>query len=258
MLSLLCDAEPQHQTISNIIRAWHQLHGRIHVSEDVLYETAYHAWISESEYQEITRELTNISDAEARYAIANAFVRAFRDLSLGNYGKRRWGEFIGQFRGTRESDYRNVWIQLQDEGISRLSNEDHDPKVAEAIRDHLVKLREQKLNEPAPKQAIDKAARDGRLLAMLMRLREEKAMGSGGTAVVVSSSWRLSQVCNSFGQHFHGEVPVMSIGALGYLLTLIPGAKMHVGTLQKILFDVGFRTKLASVDRLARVNAILS
>ena len=58
-----------------MIGTWKRLGGTVHAVEPVLSETAYHAWISQPEYEEIWRQLAAMSDLEALQLIDNVFVR---------------------------------------------------------------------------------------------------------------------------------------------------------------------------------------
>jgi len=78
ILSFLSSGEPKHEAIGSIVNTWQRISGHIYVTPCVLEETAYHAWISQREYDEIWRDLRKYNDREALSLIANAFVRGFR------------------------------------------------------------------------------------------------------------------------------------------------------------------------------------
>ena len=102
--------------------------------------------------------------------------------------------------------------------------------------------------EELDKLTLDKYRRDGLLVAILLRHRQNKTTGN---ALVVSSSSKLCEACKDYKDKLGSLDPVASIGAVAYLLTLVPGVNMNMGTLKGLLFDVGFRQKLHGVDRVA-------
>jgi hypothetical protein len=95
----------------------------------------------------------------------------------------------------------------------------------------------------------DKVARDGSLVAYLKHCREN-ATGRYETTVIVSSSPILQRAANRFPEQLGEPSPVWPIGAIAYLISLIPGISMTLSVLRNCLFDEG---EADSLERLAQL-----
>ncbi len=181
VLSLLSVGEPDHTAVKEILAGWRTHGGSLLVADSVLEETAYHAWISENDFREVQRQLVNYSDAEARRLITNAFVRGYRWVSRRDgipMSRTNWLEYRENFRGADSRDSSRILEELQDVGVSQLSDEGSDPAVAEEISNQLKYQRQAvSRGKPLSKQDEDKSRRDGRVVAVLVhhaRRREAK------------------------------------------------------------------------------------
>lgn len=252
ILSLLAEAEPHHRAITDIVRTWRRINGRTCVSESVLQEAASHAWISQFSYDNCRDLFPTLSDSDAPHLVDNAFVRAFRKVARGRFGQSQWKRYIGQYIGTDQEDYSRILEQLREEGFQFVPEEDIDLKLANevalAVRDAKSFQREEMLTSW---YESGMAERDGRLVALLERMRKRARVGGGGTAVVLSSSKTLRVGCQSFRERLGDPAPVIPLGPLGYLLGLTPGVTIGLGSLQKVLFDTGWSERVSGLEALA-------
>jgi len=253
VLSFLSRGESQHEAIAAMLKAWRRINGQVYVTPGVLEEAAYHAWISQRDYEETWRLLEKMDDSEAQYLIENAFVRGFRAEAEGRFEPKRWGYYIFQYRGRSEYDYSSIAAILKDDGVQVAEDEGIDMEFADSVKKTCLALDKGDSSDDAfvPKEVADKCRRDGLLMAALLQRRAVKDKLGGGTALVVSSSRRLRRACSHFREQFGEPLPVVPVGAIAYYLTLIPGTRMTVGTLKSALFDAGFAPRLAPLDRTA-------
>lgn len=100
VISLLCYGEDNHNEVENITTGWQSIGGSLSTSTPVLEEVAYHAWISEYDYNTYEDDLSKLSDNEARHYIDNAFVRSFRKESDSSTDRHHWDKYIKQYRGS--------------------------------------------------------------------------------------------------------------------------------------------------------------
>ena len=251
VLSYLSAGEPQHRAIKSVLAAWKRINGRVFVSTSVLEEAAYHAWISDREYTNVWRQLRSISDGDALHLINNAFVRGFRAEAAGKFHPAMWSKYISQFCGTNNDDYTRIRDLLQEEGIPSISDESGSSSLVAEISTTLADMKAAPdATEWSKRQLRDKCKRDGRLVCALAQLRDHKRNHEGGSGVIISSSTFLETVCKNHRQLLGDPEPVIPIGALGFLLTLVPGVQIGLDSLAKILFDVGLAEHLAPVDQL--------
>lgn len=253
VLTYLSAGEAQHEAVAAVLSAWRRINGRVFVTSGVLEEAAYHAWISERDYEQTWRLLGKMNDAEAQYLMENAFVRGFRVEAEGRFEPKRWGHYISQYRGRSEYDYSNIAEILKDDQIKISEEAGIDRDFVAGVKKACLAVGRGSPDEyaPAPKEVEDKCRRDGLLMAALLQRRTKKNELGGGTALVVSSSRRLRRACSEFKEQFGEPLPVVPVGAVAYYLTLIPGTRMTIGTLKSALFDAGFAPRLAPLDRTA-------
>lgn len=251
VLSFLSPGEPLHETIKAVVGGWRRISGSVHVAPPVLEETAYHAYIANRDYEEVWRRLGDMDERDALRLINNAFVRGFRVESPGQYQRSRWGHYIGQFKGTGEYDYQKVVALLKEDGILVIGEDAADPALASEVADRLLRpARQPEEGEGGPtREYRDKCLRDGRLVAILEKHRRARAE-VGGSGVVISSSRHLRDACRPFVSRLGPPEPVLPVGAIAYLLSLVPGINLSLGSLRAVLFDVDYRTKLPPIDRL--------
>ena len=94
-------------------------------------------------------------------------------------------------------------------------------------------------------EEIDKYRRDGLLVSTLQKYRTNR------NALIVSSSTRLCEACKNEKEKLGSVEPVASISAVAYLLTLIPGVNMNMGTLKGLLFNPVYAQKIRGLDLVA-------
>ncbi len=223
----------------------------------VLEEVAYHAWISKYDYQSFGENLAIISDNEARRLIDNAFVRAFRKEAGDLTGKQYWNEYIKQYKGHTELDYAYIMEHLRDDyGFGFIAeNTDANKEFMDGVNRFLVKQLCQYygcLPSDLDNKVMDKAKRDSRIVSTVLKERNEAhTAGESRTYCIVSSARLLKEVDNAFRDDLGEPEMVLSISAMGFLLTLTPQVQMGFNTLRSILFDTYLATKLTSAQRLA-------
>lgn len=253
VLSFLSIGEADNKTIETVIGEWRRIGGSLYVAIPVLEEVAYHASISENDLQEVFHQLGDYSDTEAWRLITNAFVRGYRVAARGKYSMKTWRTYISNFRGTNEKDYSKIEADLEGNGIRTVAEEAIDDAVAKDFGDLIAKEKAQGIPEDERAlltRVVDKSHRDGRLMAILMKQRAAKR-GMGGTAILVSSSSHLRRFADSRKELEGSGKPVMPVGAVAYLLSFVPGVKLSLASLQKLLFDPGTGDRLLSLQRIA-------
>jgi hypothetical protein len=140
---------------------------------------------------------------------------------------------------------------LRDEGFELISQADYqvDGGLRSAVIDKIYELRGVRPDEHVPKHVSDKVVRDGSLVAYLHGARKQNAEEEA-IAVIVSSSPILQRAANVFGETLGQPAPVWPIGAIAYLLSLLPGVRMTLSGLRKCLFAVG-EEKVNQLTQLA-------
>ncbi len=257
VLSLLCIGEHNHDAVKRIINGWRALGGTLHAASPVMEEVAHHAVIADVEYNVIGDQLGSLTDEEAERLIGNAFVRTFRKVSAGKLSRRSWSQYIGEYQGSDEWDYSVIFEILAEEfGFKALEDvAERDSDFAKAVAESLIKHHCQELNcerDDLDRRRIDKCRRDGWLLALVKGSRKAKRKSrSPGTTMVLSSSKLLKDADEAFRAELGGPDAVVSMAALGALLTLTPGVRMGVGTLREVLFDMGLIGRLTPLQRFA-------
>jgi len=250
VLSFLSPGERPHTTVEELLRRWVGFGGLVLITPLVLEETAYHAWISDYEYQDIWRDLSRIPKSEVHRYARNAFVRSFAASCEGDFSPKRWGAFVNEFRGSKPYDDSKIRAILkEDESFDVVEELSFDQAFARRVRDKIFELRKIDDDTYVPKATGDKVWRDARIVAFLRNRRSDPRF-QDRTTVVVSSSPVLQRAAS----HFEGDLgepwAVWSIGAVTYLLALVPGVHMTMGILRNCLFDEG---DVDAIDRITRV-----
>lgn len=246
LLAFLSPGEAKHEAICTVVKSWQRINGNIYVTPCVMEETAYHAWISSIDYEKVWRSLGKYTKEDSHRLINNAFVRGFRVESKGKYAPKFWNHYILQFTGSHKYDYSKIETILKDEYIFLISSDNIDGVFAQQIQESLIEILINKgeSRDEIDEEEIDKFRRDGLLLATLLKQRTSRK------ALIVSSSTRLCSVCQDHKDKLGGLEPVAPIAAIAYLLTMIPGTNMNLGTLKGILFDTGFAEKVKGIERV--------
>ena len=266
-LTLLSQSEPDHDSVKELIANWKRIGGKFLLSLPVLEEVAYHAWISEFDFNGSRSLLGTLRGIELRRYSDNAFVRAFHAISKSRTEAQFWPDYISAYRGATPYDYSNIRKHLAGllgaETLSDSLDVAFESEMTREIYDmrkvlKVVQARKRDGADDTPhlerkeKESIDKAKRDGRLLASLAAGRElQERLGTDNTVVLISSSKKLQYAAQRNRARFGSPDPVLSLGALSYLLSLVPNVRLGADTLRRALFEFGESARLKDHERLA-------
>jgi hypothetical protein len=233
-----------------MVNRWGEIGGRLVIVPSVLEEASYHAWIANNEYQNIWRDLESIKANEINRYASNAFVRAFYHTAAGKFDPTNWNRFISEYRGESPQDTTKLEGILRDSGFEVVCEYPYDKNFASSVIQEIYRVRGISPSDFVPKKVGDKVVRDGNLIAHLKNQRE--SMGQAGkTIVIVSSSSVLETAAMKFGQELMEPAPVWPIGAIAYLISLIPGVKMTLKSLGTALFVDYSSEAIEAITRLA-------
>lgn len=257
ILSLLCEGEDNHDGVERILTGWKAVGGKLFMVRPVLEEVAYHAWISEYDYEAFGKDLSVLEDKEARRLIENAFVRAFRKLAGSSSQRKYWNQYIKEYKGMSELDYGYIMVHLRDDyGFGLLSETGEEYGAFEKrINDFAIGrlcsyfgCERHQLDS----KTVGKARRDSKVITTVHATRcLAHAQGEKRTYCVISSARLLKEMDNTFRDELGDPEMVLSIGAMGFLLTLVPQVHMSFGTLRAVLFDTVLATRLTAAQRYA-------
>jgi hypothetical protein len=255
VLTLLCEGEPDHAATRELIARWRRLGGRFLVALPVLDEVAYHAWISERDFEGTKYLLGKLQEDELDRYVGNAFVRAFFSLAKSSSGLRHWPIYIRQFKGVTSGDYSNLLRVLQTELSAEILSPSYDEKlktdILECLKTSLARLRKVDVSE-LDEDDLVKFERDSQLLASIAEARSShRQLGRDRTTVLLSSSVRLRRVDSQFRASLGAPPAVIPPAAFSYLLSLLPGVQLGAGTLRRALFEFGEMAHLPDSERLA-------
>ena len=253
ILSYFCEGEPDHASIEELIRSWRSAGGSVLVSTSVLEEVAYHASIAKQDFNEVYHQMGKYEEDDARRLIMNAFVRGYWTTLRArkrNFSVSSWSEYIRNYTGRAAYDYSKIQLELTDNGFTVISDDPADDRLAIAVANEIIELQKPTVRNHLSAQAIDKARRDGRLVALLIRRRANR-QGQGGSAAVVSSAALLRRACAARPELSGAPEPVMPMAAIAYLLSFIPGVNVSLFSLKKLLFNPGFKEGLSGLQRKA-------
>jgi len=257
VLSLLCIGEDNHDDVERILSGWKAIGGKLFMIRPVLEEVAYHAWISEYDYDSFGEKLALLPDQEARRLIDNAFVRAFRKEAGSLTDKKNWQLYVKQFKGISEYDYGYVLEHLrEDYGFGWIAedtekNIDFTDRISRFLIERLCEYNKCQPRE-LDKKMVGKSKRDAKLVTTVHNERQS-AHTSGEPQIycIVTSARVLKEIDNAFRNELGEPEMVLSLSALGFLLTLTPQVHMGFGTLRSILFDTYLATRLTPIQRFA-------
>lgn len=246
VLSLLCEGEPDHEAIAQVVQRWRECGGKVVVASTVLMECAYHAHIADRDYEQV-KHLIPGSIHDRAYLIENAFVRAFAQISEQNpAAKGRWRNYISEFRGRNEHDYQRLFGHLASEhGITQLPDRlvTDAGRVADVNSYLLDSIEREGLR--VDKSVRDKASRDSELYVSLVRhLLTLKESDPDASCLLVSSAHRLLNIDRVFQQSGEQQL-VITIGTALYLISLLPDTRLGLSSLKAFLFD-GSRNRFSS------------
>lgn len=255
VLTVLCEGESDHNASRELTARWRRLGGKFLLAKPVLEEVAYHAWISERDFDETSNLLGKLRKDELGRYIENAFVRAFYHVAGAESQRKNWRIYINQFRGALPTDFSNLLGVLQtDLGAGLLPTADGSPlekELAESLLSALSKSRRKDIND-LDEDDIIKSKRDATLLASIAAQRSAlRQVGSNAIIVLLSSSGRLRRVEARFRPSFGSPPAVMTLGAFSYLLSMLPDVEFGAGTLRRALFEFGETAHLPDTERVA-------
>ncbi len=198
-----------------------------------------------------------LSEREARRLIYNAFVRAFRKEAGSLTDRKHWQQYIRQFRGNSQYDYGYISEHLrEDYGFGYLAedtekNIDLTNRIDKFLISRLCRYSNCQPHELDSK-TVGKSRRDSRLVIAVHNERQSAhTTGEPRTYCIVSSARLVKETDDTFRREFGEPEMVVSISALGFLLTLTPQVQMSFGTLRSILFDTYLATRLTPIQRFA-------
>lgn len=257
ILSLLCEREENHDDVERILTGWKAIGGRLFMVRPVLEEVAYHAWISEYDYEASGKDLNVLDDKEATRLIENAFVRTFRKLAGSSCQRKYWNQYIKEYKGMSELDYGYIMAHLRDDyGFGLLSETGEEYAAFEkSVNDFAIErlcsyfsCQRHQLDS----KILGKARRDSRIVTTVHATRRlAHAQGEKRAYCIVSSARLLKEIDDRFRDDLGDPEMVLSIAAMGFLLTLVPQVHMSFGTLRAVLFDTLLATRLTHVQRYA-------
>lgn len=243
VLTYLSEGERPHKALKETLERWRDIGGEMRVIEPVLSETAHHAWISDNEYENVWRDLPAYSESEMPNYVENAFVRAFYYKGKGNYSQRRWRSYIREYRGASPTDTSLIKPILEEEGFEIKHDIAYDHKFAERVSREIYSIRGIPRGQYASPKTMDKIERDGICISHVRHCRNNSKRRE--TAVMISSSPTLLMASEKFGEEFGDPSPVWPIGALAYLVSLLPGVRLTLTSMKTALFGGGTQSSLS-------------
>lgn len=246
VLSLLGEAESDHDAAQIIVKRWVGLGGSVLVGTPVLDEVAYHAYIAQRDYDQIKGlDLTN---KQTRFQlIENVFVRSFAKMvSEGQARIGQWRQFIDEYRGSGEYDFSKIYAHLSSEySVGRLPDRDAgDASLVRQVNDYVLSQMEEtalRMN----KKLRDKAMRDAELyVALAAHTKRLRVMEPGSASLLISSGRRLAEVDRKFELSGESRL-VISVQAALYLMSMLPNVSLGLTSLRTFLFDE-HRTRFSS------------
>jgi hypothetical protein len=252
LLDILCEGEPGHKAALEVFHAWRRIGGTIYVAVPVLDEVAHHAWISDVDFGQTEHLFGKLYGQEKLRYIKNAFVRAYHTLERNPL---RWKMYIGQYRGKYPEDHGNILRILRNKfGVEMLTTA-CQPETKAKMAEFFVELfaASNKGNSHAlSRTEIGKAERDGELFACIAEARTNLGKsGSDDVVVLVSSSAKMVRADGKFRNILGQPDAVLSMGAVSYLISLVPELAVGLATLRQVLFEFGERVILSDEQRIA-------
>jgi hypothetical protein len=177
-ISLLCNAEPDHESVSALTHAWKAIGGACLLPDVVASEVAVHAWNAQNDFVENSEWLPG-SEEECLRLCQNAFVRNFATLLRGGQlRKRDWSRYIGEYRGSKKHDIGPVMqVFVNDEGFEAFDSQ-CDESRRQALFDKMVNMgKSRKKKKEEEDIRVDKIRRDASLLCAVMEAREKQRTG---------------------------------------------------------------------------------
>jgi hypothetical protein len=246
-LSLLCSAETNHDSVSEIWKQWSAQGGKLALADGVAFEIAYHAWIARYDFANTRDIIGKFTEAERGVLSKNAFLRTFSLLLSQKKAKvGQWDRWISQYRGATPSDAKAIRRTLRaDYGFDDLPGSQGTYRTLAAdvrlyLQRHLA--RDSNLRAAFALDSYDefvradKAMRDSELFASLIQSIERNERETRGRCTyLITSSARFKDIMARFSPQ-HRDF-VLSVPAAAYIASLSPGAAFGVTALRSFLFD---------------------
>lgn len=240
VLSLMGRGEIDHDSAVAIANRWKEMRGKVMVAEPVLEEVAYHAWIAQHDFEQVSSWLPGSADDRQQY-IHNVFARSFAELlARGEAKMRQWHTYIGSIRGDSSYSWGKVYSDLHSvHGIDKLPPRSSGEEALEKeLRALIVAQKEDSAwTDTAIRNMQDKARRDAQLYAALVSyLKSLQHIDPSATCLLVSSARRLA---NAEAMHKNSGEPelVVSISTVLQLLSLAPNVSLGLSAMRAFLFD---------------------
>ncbi|WP_317204121.1 hypothetical protein [Janthinobacterium sp.] len=239
-LSLMGHGEIDHDSVVAIASRWKEMRGKVLVAEPVLEEVAYHAWIAQLDFEQVSSWLPGSTDDRQQY-IHNVFVRSFAELVARDEAKlRQWHTYVGAIRGDSSYAWGKVFSELHSShGIDKLpprssGEESLEKELCAAL---IVTKQDFAWTDTALRNMQDKARRDAQLYAALVSyLKSLQHIEPGATCLLVSSARRLASAEVMHKSAGEPEL-VVSISTVLQLLSLAPNVSLGLSAMRAFLFD---------------------
>lgn len=239
ILSLLGFGEPEHDAVRAIVDAWHKNKGRILVGQPALEEAAYHAWIAQSDFNQVTHLLPGTREDRLR-VIENAFVRSFAELLANKKIKHKgWRSYILNYRGESQYDHSRIASALRgDFNINIMPpRSSHLADLAIQVQRYALGLAEQNHPTSLSKADVDKATRDAELYTAFIHLATStREMDPHSSCLLISSGHRLARIESHFKQTGERRM-VISIASALLLVSFLPDVSLGLTAMKAFLFD---------------------
>jgi hypothetical protein len=170
-----------------------------------------------------------------RYA-KNAFVRAFYFASHKDCSLAKWKRFVREFRGASKEDVTKIEEILRDREYVIIDEMPTDAAFEREVRNRIYEIRHISPSAFVPKSVGDRIVRDAKMFAFL-KMQKPNLRNSFHKIAIISSSPVLQRAARDFSKELGDHGTVWPVGAIAYLLSLIPGARLTLSTLRKCLFD---------------------
>jgi hypothetical protein len=250
VITMLCEAERGHRAVREVIGRWQRLGGKVFMAPQVLEEVAYHAYISDREFQEMKHLGPTLKGVDLRRYCNNAFVRAFFSVETDI---NQWPAFRDQYAAQKSHDYSKIVEVLHDELLFEILPSDFDKEFCTDITRYLREISsEAEQIENTYFGDPGRLGRDGQVLAMIARSRDVARSGlSEARIVLLSSSWRLRKADERFRERLGTPEAVISRAAVSYLIALVPEAGLRAASLRRALFEFGETAHLTDTERFS-------
>jgi predicted nucleic acid-binding protein len=256
LVSVLCESEPDHYASREVIARFREIGGKVFLSQPVLEEVAYHAWISEREFKDNLHLFGKVGPEDLSKYVRNAFVRTFFLLAHQKKAKlEQWNVYIEQYRGITSHDssklLRILQTKLLAERLPDLMDEKFRKEATDYMKESAARSKRVGISQLGSDD-VGKAETDGKVLGAIAGVRENfRQQGSEETLILLTSSGRLKRADQHFRSTLGNPDAVILPGAFSYLLSLVPSINLGISTLRRALFEFRDSGRLADTQKLA-------